>query len=59
MTRVIITDRITWWERFHWIMQKCETARDNTNWAMWQLGLSDIEFSMSEKDAIMYYLLWS
>lgn len=55
---VRITDRITWWERCDWIQKNCSVWQDHTDWPMWQIGLSDIEFYVPERDAVIYYLKW-
>jgi hypothetical protein len=59
LIKVIITDPILWFERTKWIASNCETAEDVTNWGMWQIAQGDIEFFMSEQDAVMYYLHWN
>ncbi len=58
-TRICITDRIRWWERCSWIQAQCNDYQDHTDWSLWQLGLSDIEFYVSERDAVRYYLTWA
>ena len=55
---VVITDPILWYERCDWIKENCKTAKDRTNWGLWQIAQGDIEFLMSHKDAMMYYLTW-
>ncbi len=55
---VRITDRITWWERCDWIQKNCSVWQDHTDWPLWQIGLSDIEFYVPERDAVIYYLKW-
>jgi hypothetical protein len=55
---IIITDRITWWERCEWIKTNCTVYKDRTNWDLWQIGLDDIIFDINERDAIIYYLRW-
>lgn len=59
MTLVKITDPIRWDERLDWIRDNCKEWVDDTNWAGWQIGISDIEIYMSERDAVYYYLTWS
>ena len=58
IVKVVITDPILWYERCYWIKDHCKSAEDVTNWGMWQIAQGDIEFLMSEKDAMMYYLVW-
>jgi hypothetical protein len=55
---VKITDPINWFDRCNWIEDNCVMYKDNTSWAGWQIGFSDIEFYIPERDAIMYYLIW-
>lgn len=56
---LIITDRITWWERCEWIKANCDDAQDWTNWALWQIGQDDIIYNVKDHDAIIYYLVWT
>ncbi len=58
-TLIRITDRIRWWERCRWIETNSSWYQDHTDWAMWQIGHTDIEYYVPEKDAILYYLTWS
>ena len=58
-TFICITDRIKWWDRCQWIQTQCSVYQDHTNWGLWQIGLSDIEFCVPERDAVMYWLYWS
>lgn len=55
---VVITDRITWWERCEWIKHNCPKSEDWTNWDLWQIGQDDIIFNMPEEEAIIYKLMW-
>ena len=57
-TLVKISDPIFWHDRITWIYNNCSKWEDATNWAGWQIGLSDIEIYMSERDAVYYYLRW-
>ncbi len=55
-----ITDRIRWKERCEWIETHCDGWQDHTSWDWWDIGFSDIEYSVkSEKHVIMYYLAWT
>jgi hypothetical protein len=56
---LVITDRITWWERCEWIKENCPDAQDWTNWDLWQLGQDDIIYNIREQDATFYYLRWA
>lgn len=56
--RVVITDPITWWERCRWLEEHSEQYYDDTEWAGWQIGITDIIYYVPEKDAVMYYLNW-
>jgi hypothetical protein len=56
---ICIIDRITWHEKCVWIRTHCIGYIDTTNWAMWQLGETDIYFLLRSKDATLYYLTWS
>jgi hypothetical protein len=58
-TLILITDRITWSERCHWIETNSSWYQDHTNWGLWDLGLADIEYYVPERDAVKYYLTWS
>jgi hypothetical protein len=57
-TRVVITDPITWWERCRWLEAHSEQYYDDTEWAGWQIGITDIIYYVPERDAVMYYLNW-
>jgi hypothetical protein len=57
--KITITDRIQWKERCEWIEQHCPGWQDHTDWSMWSLGYSDIEYLVkSGKHATIYYLVW-
>jgi hypothetical protein len=55
---ITITDPILWWERCNWIQKNCSQWQDHTCWAGWQIGYSDIEYSVPAQEALMYYLTW-
>lgn len=59
LTQILILDRTDWAERCNWIEQNCDEWHDYTNWDLWGLGLSDIEYYVPEKCAIIYYLTWA
>jgi hypothetical protein len=58
-TRIVITDPIKWWERCRWLETNCSQYYDDTDWGMWQIGQGDIIIYVPEKEAVMYYLIWS
>ena len=55
---IVITDRNhLWYEKSNWMKQHHDVA-DCTNWALWQLGLSDIVFLVPQHVAVLYYLTY-
>lgn len=56
MILVTITDPIHWREKCLWIEKHCASQIDVTNWGLWQIGQGDIEYMMTESDAMLYYL---
>lgn len=57
--RIVINDPIMWWERCKWLETNCSSYYDDTCWAGWQIGHSDIIYYVPEKEALFYYLKWS
>ena len=58
MIRVKISCPITWSKQCDWIMQHCTNYKDDTNWSAWQIGIDDIYFYLTEKDATLFFLRW-
>lgn len=58
LTEVVITDRVLWYERITWLAENSAEMVDRTDWAAWQLGLTDAIFLVDDHSAIMYYLTW-
>lgn len=59
LAEIIITCPITWFDQIKWLEENCQILDDYTNWAAWNIGIEDIRFLVSEKDATLFYLTWS
>ena len=59
MIKVRISDPITWHEQCTWIENNCKNYTDATVWAAWNIGIDDIYYYLTEKDATMFFLRWN
>ncbi len=59
MNTVKIDCPITWYDQVEWIRKNCINWIDETNWAGWQIGINDIYFQLTDKDAIIFLLVWT
>lgn len=58
MIKIKITSPTKWHEQCMWIESNCKNWIDETEWAAWQVGISDIYFWLEEEDAILFRLVW-
>jgi hypothetical protein len=56
---VTISCPTTWYIQCDWIRENCRHWSDLTEWALWQIGMDDIYFQLSDEDAIIFLLRWA
>jgi hypothetical protein len=59
LVNITIRDRVRWHERLSWIQLNSLDFHDATDWASWQIGLSDIHLAVDSGTALVYYLTWT
>lgn len=56
---ITISCPTTWYIQCDWIRENCRHWCDCTEWALWQIGLDDIRFQLSDEDATIFLLRWT